>query len=153
MSSTQVTPRYGYPYGYGGYGYPYRSSWSTWGRWVLTGILIFIGVVFVLTMLLCSVLTRRRRRRGLKPIRGFGWTSRNNNPTPVGNQAMNQQPVYGANNGYGNGEMDAGMNGYGGQQDGYLAPQQGYGAPQGPPPNYGAQQTGVTQPQMAYMAK
>jgi len=43
-------------YGY----YNCHSSWYRWGRWVLAGILIFIGVIFLFA---CLFVTRRRRRR------------------------------------------------------------------------------------------
>ena len=37
-----------------GYGYRYRnrhSAWYRWGRWVLAGILIFIGLAFLFLIL------------------------------------------------------------------------------------------------------
>ncbi|OAA74021.1 Chitin synthesis regulation, Congo red resistance, RCR protein [Cordyceps fumosorosea ARSEF 2679] len=106
-------------------GYCYRSSWYSWGRWVLVGVLIFFALVF---LFLCSCCARRRARKGAKPIYGTGWMGGNNNNQNTYNQGYPQQSYP--------------QQGYP-QQGGYdYNQQQGY-----QPPNYNSQQpqnTGTT---------
>jgi hypothetical protein len=50
------------------------SAWDNWIRWVVLGIII---AIFFLLFLSCSCLSaRRRRRQGLQPFYGTGWTQR-----------------------------------------------------------------------------
>ncbi|KAI9641785.1 hypothetical protein NHQ30_009644 [Ciborinia camelliae] len=113
-----------------GYGY-YRcnSAWSRFGRWILTGILIFFALILVFAILCIS---KRRRRR---------------NQISSGNQPMAYtQPA----NTYG----QPAVQGYN-----YSQPQQSYAPPAGAPPygggHGGANQdyygtSGVTQPANTY---
>ncbi|KAB8294829.1 hypothetical protein EYC80_006790 [Monilinia laxa] len=98
------------------YGY-YRcnSAWSRFGRWILAGVLIFIGVLFLFVILCIS---KRRRRR---------------NQISSGNQPMaysqptntyNQPPA---------------------QPYDYTQPQQSYAAPPGVPSTYGGGHAGANQ--------
>ncbi|KAJ6788616.1 hypothetical protein PWT90_08300 [Aphanocladium album] len=126
---------YGCPSGYYRSGsYCYRSSWYSWGRWVLVGALVFAALVF---LFLCSCCARRRARKGSKPMYGTGWMAGNK----WGNNNANQTNTY-----------DQGYNqqAYPQQQypqQGGLDPQYNQGAYQ-QPPNYGnaqqAQNTGTT---------
>ncbi|KAL1960072.1 hypothetical protein VTO42DRAFT_244 [Malbranchea cinnamomea] len=59
------------------------SKWHDWGRWVLLGILIFAAIVLFFAFACIS--SRRRRRQGLRPYMGTGWTTyyyNNNQPPP-----------------------------------------------------------------------
>ncbi|KAL2756291.1 hypothetical protein ACRALDRAFT_1063722 [Sodiomyces alcalophilus JCM 7366] len=106
-------------------GYCRRSSWYGWGRWVLTGVLIFVFVLLLCCLGCCS--SRRRKKRGRQPMYGTGWMA--NNPWG-GNQQQTQQPQYGQ----GYAQQQGGYN-YGQQQ-----PQYGYGQPgYNAPPAYGQQ--------------
>ncbi|KAH7420172.1 hypothetical protein BKA64DRAFT_34746 [Cadophora sp. MPI-SDFR-AT-0126] len=105
-----------------------RSAFSRWGRWVLAGILIFLGILLLFIVLCCS--KRRKRRRALHstpmtaPVgHNSGYNAGYNN----GGGAYNQQyappagappPQYGGNAGY--------NNGYYGQQNGIAQPQNAY---------------------------
>ncbi|KAK2679444.1 Chitin synthesis regulation, Congo red resistance, RCR protein [Fusarium oxysporum f. sp. vasinfectum] len=84
-----------------------RNNWSYWGRWVFS---------------------RRRKRRGVKPVYGTGWMA----AKPWGNNNNHQMYNYGNQGGY---------------NQGYQQNNGGYGAPP-PPPAYGQQQqpqyTGTT---------
>ncbi|KAF4966998.1 hypothetical protein FZEAL_10586, partial [Fusarium zealandicum] len=112
--------RYGYTWNGS---YCSRNNWSYWGRWVLAGICIFVFLTFLLC---CLTMSRRRRRRGVKPMYGTGWMAGGpNNKWGQNNQNTHQMNNYGNPN----------------QQ------QYGYGPPP-PPPAYGQQQqpqyTGTT---------
>ncbi|PMD25468.1 hypothetical protein NA56DRAFT_745251 [Hyaloscypha hepaticicola] len=100
-----------------------HSAWYRWGRWVLAGVLLFIGLVFLAVLLFC---TRRRRRR-------------NRYATPMTSQA----PLGGYNSGYGNGNQ---------HYNPPSGPPPQYGNPNGNTgyDGYYGQQSGVAQPQNAY---
>ncbi|APA11941.1 hypothetical protein SS1G_05489 [Sclerotinia sclerotiorum 1980 UF-70] len=108
-----------------GYGY-YRcnSAWYRFGRWILAGILIFVGLI-LLFAIMC--ITRRRRRR---------------NQIRSGNTPM----TYNQSNTYG----PSAPNNYNSQSQQQYAPPAGappnYGG--GNQDYYGA--SGVTQPQNTY---
>ncbi|KAE8453858.1 hypothetical protein EG329_007634 [Mollisiaceae sp. DMI_Dod_QoI] len=96
-----------------------RSSWYRWGRWVLAGVLLAIGLILVL-LFLC--LARRRRRRSAR----FQTTQTPMTAPPGGYYNNNQQynapagpppPTYGAG---------VANNGYYGQQTGVAQPQGAY---------------------------
>jgi len=147
----------------GGYGYDdcYYSSWDNWGRWVaLAAIVAF--VLFIAVLFSC-INARRRRRQGLPPRYGTGWTTGawgNKNQPYYNNGAYNggaaappysppaQHPQYTGNTFNSN-------EGYYGQQSGvemqpprntYAPPRGGeqvYEAPQGPPPHKGGYGDGI----------
>ncbi|CAI4216462.1 unnamed protein product [Parascedosporium putredinis] len=52
-----------------------RSNWYYWGRWVVAGVIIFV-VVFICLIMACMN-SRRRRKRGLRPMYGTGWMAPN----------------------------------------------------------------------------
>ncbi|KIW05614.1 uncharacterized protein PV09_03485 [Verruconis gallopava] len=55
-------------------GYCYYTSWDTWVRWV---VLVVVIALFLLAFFLCSCSSaRRRRRQGLRPYYGTGWSAR-----------------------------------------------------------------------------
>ncbi|BFZ64512.1 hypothetical protein YB2330_005658 [Saitoella coloradoensis] len=58
--------RYGYAYTCNSY-----SGWSSWGRWVLLGLIVLAVLSFFFAS---SGLSRRRVRRGRRPVPGFGWS-------------------------------------------------------------------------------
>ncbi|KAF4628184.1 hypothetical protein G7Y89_g9969 [Cudoniella acicularis] len=131
LAPREVFPRatcYRYQYGYS-YAYNCNSAWYRWGRWLLAGILILIGIFLVL-----FILRRRRRNRNQ-----YATTS-----TP-----MTTQPVSAYDAGYNNGEYNANGGGYYNQN-------QQYEPPTGAPPTHGentgyyGQQAGVTQPANTY---
>ncbi|ROT36878.1 hypothetical protein SODALDRAFT_335093 [Sodiomyces alkalinus F11] len=102
-----------------------RSSWSWWGRWVLTGMIIFAFI-----LLLCCLGSRRRRKRGRQPMYGTGWMT-NNRFGGGPHQQPQQQPQYGQ--GYNQQQQQGGYH-YGQQQQ----PQYGYGQGEyNAPPAYG----------------
>jgi len=71
MSSAPLVKRY---YNCDAYGNNcYYSSWNSWQRWVLLGILIVAAIIFFLTCACCT--SRRRRARGLQPYYGTGWAN------------------------------------------------------------------------------
>ena len=116
-----------------------RSGWNSWGRWVvLAVILVAAFLFFFLFRSVCfshchpycstnppsSFLTaRRRRKRGLQPYRGTGWSTapfghgpaqyNPNYPSQPPPDLHTSPPAYGANAGY-----------YGGQNQGYFGGQQ-----------------------------
>ncbi|KAI9048459.1 hypothetical protein LZ554_007295 [Drepanopeziza brunnea f. sp. 'monogermtubi'] len=99
-----------------------RSNWGRWGRWVLAGILIFLGL-FLFFLYLCCANRRRRRRM-------------NNAPTPMtahnpGYSGNYQQPYA--------------------SPPGAPPPDYGNGNGNGNAGYYGQQSGGVTQPQGVYM--
>ncbi|KAF7560666.1 hypothetical protein G7046_g3475 [Stylonectria norvegica] len=107
------------------YGYYYSGgrcvrsgSWYYWGRWVLAAVAIGL---FLIVLFSCLAISRRRRRRGVKPMYGTGWMPGNKNGGPPQN---------------------------GHQMNNYGAPQGNYGGMNPPPPAYGQQQqpqyTGTT---------
>lgn len=136
-----------------------RNRWNHWGRWVLAGVVI---AVFVLFLFCCLCLSRRRKRRGVKPVYGTGWMAngfnKNNNqhqmnqggynygqqngfngapPPPAYGQPQQQQytgNTFNSNEGYYGQGHDQG------QYSGVQAPQgtyqrdDPYGPPPGPPP-------------------
>ncbi|KAL3426435.1 hypothetical protein PVAG01_03226 [Phlyctema vagabunda] len=105
--------------------YPYRrtyrcSAWQRFGRWVVAGILVLMGLIFI-ALFLCLAARRKRRARKYAT-----------NPTPMAATHQtypDQNQGYGYNNGpqqeYGN------ANNYG-QNPPYQ--QAGYAPPPGPPP-------------------
>ncbi|EPE35357.1 hypothetical protein GLAREA_11056 [Glarea lozoyensis ATCC 20868] len=112
-----------------GYTQAYRcsnSAWSRFGRWILAGVLILIGLILLL-MILC--LSRRRKRRAAKYATQPATTYNAPPQTTYNNTGYDQ------NAGYGN---------------------QQYAPPAGaPPPNYGGNegyynQGGVSQPGNTY---
>lgn len=132
------------------YGHCYDDNWGNWGRWVFLGAVVIFVVLIALA--LSCVNARRRRRAGLNPRYGTGWTA---GKTPVGHAApqynnYNQgggappynapPPVYGQNTGNTFNSND----GYYGQQTGVELQQpqqvhqqpayQEYAPPAGPPP-------------------
>ncbi|KAJ3474333.1 hypothetical protein NLG97_g9892 [Lecanicillium saksenae] len=140
----------------GSYCYRNRSSFYSWGRWVLVGVLIFFALVF---LFLCACCARRRARKGSKPMYGTGWMGGNkwggNNANqmntydnqqpypqqqypppqqggfdPQYNQGAYQQPNYGQPQQPQNTGTTFNPN------DGYYGNQQQYGAPQHPPNTY-----------------
>jgi hypothetical protein len=93
-----------------GYGYYTCSSrWNSWGRYVLAGAAILL---FLIVLLSCLCMARRRRKRGHRPYYGTGW--------------MAPPPKYGAH------QNDYSLNQN--QQQQYSG--QNY---QNPPPAYGQQ--------------
>ena len=51
-----------------------NSPWGSWIRWVVLALII---AFFILLFLSCACLSARRRRRtGLQPYYGTGWTQR-----------------------------------------------------------------------------
>jgi len=118
------------------YGYNCNSNWYQWGRWILAGVLIFIGFCVLLFVLF---LNRRRRRRGMGRIHpriGMGRRA---------NQMESQPPQS---------QVPYGGGGVYNQNMGY----QQYAPPPGAPPQYGSglnadyygQHQGVSQPENAY---
>lgn len=123
-------------YTYRSNGYCYRNSWSSWGRWVLVGVLIFFALVFLflctyvaaphtaptlhffrkLTRFFCSCCARRRSRKGSKPMYGTGWMG-----NKWGGNNQNNQNTY--NQGYPQQTYpQQGNYDYNQQQGGYQAP-------------------------------
>ncbi|EKD12927.1 uncharacterized protein L3040_005786 [Drepanopeziza brunnea f. sp. 'multigermtubi'] len=100
-----------------------RSNWDRWGRWVLAGILIFLGL-FLFFLYLCCANRRRRRRM-------------NNAPTPM----TAHNPGY---SGYHPQQPYA-------PPPGPPPPQYVNGNGNAPGGYYGQQSGGLTQPQGAYM--
>ncbi|PMD57368.1 uncharacterized protein K444DRAFT_615826 [Hyaloscypha bicolor E] len=98
-----------------------RSSWYRWGRWVLAGILIFIGLIILAFILFCGSRRRRRNRHAVPmtsqaPLGGFnsGYGNEQQYGAPLG-----PPPQYGSNTG-------ADYDGYYGQQSGVAQPQNAY---------------------------
>jgi len=122
------------------YGYNCDSNWTRWGRWVLAGILLFIGLCVLLFVLF---LNRRRRGRGMgrfHPRIGMGGRTNQQNQPPQ------SEAAFGGGGGVGGG-------GIYNQNAGY----QQYAPPPGPPPQYAGsnadyygQTPEVSQPQNAY---
>ncbi|CAD6445533.1 453d12ef-e1fa-4cca-80c3-1f4c6813acf8 [Sclerotinia trifoliorum] len=85
-----------------GYGY-YRcnSAWYRFGRWVLAGILIFIGLI-LLFAIMC--ITRRRRRRN--QIRSGNTPMTYNQPNTYNSQQQQYAPPAGAPPHHGGGNQD-----------------------------------------------
>ncbi|KAK7431118.1 hypothetical protein QQZ08_002399 [Neonectria magnoliae] len=112
-------------------GYCYRSRWNSWGRWLVAGLAIGL---FLLVLLSCLAISRRRRRRGVQPMYGTGWMA-GGGPHKFGNH-QNGQQMYDYN--------------HNPNQQGGFQQQQAYGGypPAPPPPAYGQQQqpqyTGTT---------
>lgn len=73
------------------------SAWDSWIRWVVLGVII---ALFLLLFMSCSCLSaRRRRRQGLQPRYGTGWTQRQ---WPYYNQAYSgPAPPYGVQDPHG----------------------------------------------------
>ncbi|KAJ6261129.1 hypothetical protein Dda_3794 [Drechslerella dactyloides] len=54
-------------------GYCYYSSWYSWQRWVVLGVILVIALILILS---CACLSARRRRtRGLAPYYGTAWAA------------------------------------------------------------------------------
>jgi len=85
------------------YGRTYRcnSTWESWARWLLLGLVIL--VVFFLCLSISCVSARRRRRAGRQPFYGTGWVPGNNNQQRHGQQ----QGWAGNNQQYGGGQQYA----------------------------------------------
>lgn len=114
----------------------YRSSWYNWGRWVVLAIAVGL---FLIVLLSCLSVARRRRRRGVRPMYGTGWMAPQSGKW--GNTNQHQMNDYNQN--YSNYQA------YPPQNNGFQ-PQEAYGgypAPP-PPPAYGQHQqpqyTGTT---------
>lgn len=144
--------------------YRCNRTWSTWGRWLLFGLIIasFILFFFLFRYVLPPPLpsqsvsanptisclsARRRRKRGLKPFYGTGWVGN----TPAGHGAATYNPQYQNQQQqpqYGNETQQAPA--YGQNEGLYGQNQANPGSNQG---YYGGQQTGATelqQPPNAY---
>ncbi|KAH8773288.1 hypothetical protein BGZ57DRAFT_894507 [Hyaloscypha finlandica] len=98
-----------------------HSAWYRWGRWVLAGILIFIGLIILAFILFCGSRRRRRNRQAMPmtsqaPLGGYnsGYGNQQQYGAPSG-----PPPQYGSN-------MNAGYDGYYGQQGGVAQPQNAY---------------------------
>ena len=142
-----------------GYGRVYRcrSTWNSWARWLVLGLIL---AAFIFFFFLCSAITHRRRRKaGRKPYYGTGWVGNTPfgsnppayNPNATGAQQQqyggggdnttnkyNTPPQYGNTNAGGGAAQDY----YGGQQNGVELQQptntygnNQYAPPGGPPPN------------------
>ncbi|ESZ89750.1 hypothetical protein SBOR_9863 [Sclerotinia borealis F-4128] len=128
-------------YGY----YTCRSGWSRFGRWILAGVLILIGLVFLFAFM---CITRKRRRRN--QIKSSNQPMAYTQPTNTNTNTYGQAPVSNTYN-----QQPA-------QDYNYSQPQQSYAPPAGAPPMYGgggahvgANQdyygtSGVTQPANTY---
>ncbi|KAF3902615.1 hypothetical protein ABW21_db0209015 [Orbilia brochopaga] len=96
-------------------GYCYYSSWYSWQRWVVLGVLLVVALIVLLS---CACLSARRRRtRGLSPYYGTAWAA----PPPaydVSNMNNQSGPQYG-------GQTQGGPPGYTPSNAGYY---------NGPPP-------------------
>ncbi|KAF2430818.1 hypothetical protein EJ08DRAFT_660497 [Tothia fuscella] len=125
-----------------------NNAFSSWGRWIVLGLILLFALLFLLSI---CITTRRRRARGHKPFYGTGWIpgakpaqgqNVNDNANANYGNEQNYQPPYNSNNGayappqepkptYGQGQQT-----YGGQQNGYEMNNNsaGYQAPPGPPP-------------------
>jgi len=111
--ASDLAKRYYCNYSYSNGGYSNcNSRWSRWGRWVLAGVLILVGLLFFLTLMF---ITQRRRRRnrlafGNAPMpvqqqQQMGATTapyNNNNNVGEYSPPMGAPPPMG-NAGYGNG--------------------------------------------------
>jgi len=54
-------------------GYCYYSSWYSWQRWVVLGVLLIITTILIFS---CACLSaRRRRHRGVQPFYGTAWAA------------------------------------------------------------------------------
>ncbi|CAM1506616.1 Fc.00g062570.m01.CDS01 [Cosmosporella sp. VM-42] len=133
------------------YGYYYRDgscqrygNWYYWGRWVLAAILV---VLFLIVLLSCLCISRRRRRRGVKPMYGTGWIGGKFNGPPQNNHQMynyggqNPPPAYGQQQPQYTGTTFNPNDGYYGNQQTNVQPPIGtyqrddvYAPPSGPPP-------------------
>jgi hypothetical protein len=142
------------------YGNCYYSSWDTWGRWVALACII-VFVLFVAVLFSC-INARRRRRQGLPPRYGTGWTASKwgtRQQPYYSNQLYNRgapAPPYSPpvqNQQYTGNTLNS-NEGYYGQQSGVeLQPPKNtyagrggdpvYEAPQGPPPNKGYGYDGI----------
>ncbi|KAG9238413.1 permease for cytosine/purines, uracil, thiamine, allantoin-domain-containing protein [Amylocarpus encephaloides] len=112
LAARELVPRrtcYRSRYGYRS-SYRCRSAFSSWGRWVLAGILIFVGLVLLLVLLCCSRRRKRRNATRMATQPATTYTPQNHNNTNnngyTGAPANNTQyaPPAGAPPTYGNGE-------------------------------------------------
>ncbi|KAH9908999.1 chitin synthesis regulation, resistance to congo red-domain-containing protein [Xylariomycetidae sp. FL2044] len=138
-----------------GYHYSYGrcySAWSWYGRWIFAAVVIV--VILAIAFIWACINSRRRRRRGVKPLMGTGWMAGpppqyHNNP-----QGYNAPPppAYGAPpgqsypmQGQSTGNTFHPNDGYYGQHEGVQAPKNvhaadnnnsnnDYAPPPGPPP-------------------
>ncbi|PSR99366.1 hypothetical protein BD289DRAFT_471618 [Coniella lustricola] len=72
------------------------SSYNSWGRWVLAGLVILAALF--LALLWSCVVNRRRRRRGLQPRYGTGWMMHGPGSGRSSAPQYNQGGWYGQNN-------------------------------------------------------
>lgn len=107
-----------------------RTAWGGWGRWVAMGIIL---AVFLFSLLLFSHMSaRRRRQRGLTPLRGTAWVGpKNVSPTNQGvvrQKDSNPAPPYSPPSGdyYAPPPGPPPQNAYSGEQT--------FNPPPGPPP-------------------
>lgn len=144
-------------YYYGNNGYYGHSNWYYYGRWIFAGVVI-VAVIFIFFLWAC-INSRRRRKRGLKPMYGTGWMANNqqgyqNNPHGYSNGYQNAPPAYGAPQGQSypmqnqyTGNTFNANDGYYGQHEGIQQPKDAhttangntaatgdYAPPPGPPP-------------------
>jgi len=117
--TVELSKRY---YGYcDSYYYNCNSRWHRWGRWVLTALLIFAGLVALLFLLCCAWRRRLRSRMHSTPMVS---------QAPDGNFGDYNNQTYNAPPGpppptYGGG-YNAGYDGYYGQQGGVTQPPNAY---------------------------
>ncbi|KAL7936222.1 hypothetical protein V8C35DRAFT_297216 [Trichoderma chlorosporum] len=126
----------GFGFFFNGFECQRKSGWFFWGRWVVVGIAIAFGLA---VLFCCLCISRRNRRRGVRPMYGTGWLGGAPAARPSGTNKPN------ANNNNNNGYE---MNNY---QSGYTQQQPTYGEGYGytSPPPYGQppvpnQTTGTT---------
>ncbi|KAF2397988.1 hypothetical protein EJ06DRAFT_532350 [Trichodelitschia bisporula] len=113
-----------------------RTGWSNWGRWVVLGLVILVFLAFVSCLCLSS---RRRRRRGARPMYGTGWMAPGPAP-PYNAPNPTYNPPPGGNVQYAHyGNSGPPPPDYSSRPAG----QGEYAPPPGPPPG---QQTGVEMP-------
>ncbi|KXS98186.1 hypothetical protein AC578_6413 [Pseudocercospora eumusae] len=74
------------------------SRWGNWGRWVLLGVVIGVGLLIAL--LFACISARRRRKNGRKPFYGTGWAARG--PVTYNPNATENKPSYAEQGYYGN---------------------------------------------------
>ena len=108
-----------------------RTPWSSWGRWVLAGILIAVALVLVF-LVLCLRARKMKRNRKM----GMGATqapiqSHNHVGNPTGQPPMTDNYGYSAQPGYGGAPPPGPPPNYGGGANGYYGQQSGIAQPPG----------------------